>query len=153
VTTLPSPWTPNSTELQILLEFPVERLRVEYFSNPRLLSEASSVDEVKSLSPHHRCVIALHLPGGVDETGLPQSPSEKKPRKLAREIKRDIFSGPVLARKLWYCGDFQRFSEGCSLVSLQRRLSGGESGIRNPSEASTKGLNRARSATLVHVSA
>jgi SAM-dependent methyltransferase len=59
------------------------------------VSEASSVDEVKSLSPHHRFVIALHSPGGVDETGLPQCPSEKKPRKLAREIQRDIFSGPV----------------------------------------------------------
>jgi hypothetical protein len=59
------------------------------------LGDAPSVDEVKSLSPHHRFVIALHSPGGVDETRLPQCPSEKKPRELVREIQRDIFSGPV----------------------------------------------------------
>ena len=38
---------------------------------------------VKSLSPNHRLVIALHSPGGVVETGLPMCPPEKKARKLA----------------------------------------------------------------------
>jgi hypothetical protein len=85
--------------------------------------------EVKPLSPHDRFVIALHSPGGVDETGLPQCHLEKKRQKLAREIQRDIFSGPVLARKPWYCGDFQRFAGECSLVSLQPRLYGGARGL------------------------
>jgi hypothetical protein len=52
-------------------------------------------DEVKSLSPNHRFVIALHSPGGVDETGLPECLSEKKEGKLARERQQSIFSGPV----------------------------------------------------------
>ena len=33
-------------------------------------ADASSADNVKSLSPNHRCVIALHSPSGVVETGL-----------------------------------------------------------------------------------
>jgi hypothetical protein len=42
---------------------------------------APKFDEVKSLSLNHRFVIALHSPGGVNETGLPECPSEKKGRK------------------------------------------------------------------------
>jgi hypothetical protein len=43
-------------------------------------------NKVKSLSPKYRFVIALHSPGEVDETGLPQCPQEKKARKLALGI-------------------------------------------------------------------
>jgi hypothetical protein len=59
------------------------------------LSDVANIGKVKGLSPNHRFVIAFHSPGGVDETGLPQCPSEKNPRKLAREIQSDIFSGPI----------------------------------------------------------
>jgi hypothetical protein len=44
-------------------------------------------------SPHHRFVIALHSPGGVAETGLRVCPPEKNARKLARDVRRAIFSG------------------------------------------------------------
>jgi hypothetical protein len=58
--------------------------------------ESLNKRQVKSLSPNHRFVIALHSPGGgADETGLPERPSEKKAGKLAREMQRSIFSGPV----------------------------------------------------------
>src|ERR1035437_2810360 len=40
-------------------------------------------NKVKSLSPNHRSVIALHSPSDVVETGLRVCPSEKKARKLA----------------------------------------------------------------------
>jgi hypothetical protein len=59
------------------------------------LSAVSSVGKVKSLSPNHRFVIALHSPCGFIETGLPQCPAEKKARKLVGVLLRDIFSGPV----------------------------------------------------------
>jgi hypothetical protein len=85
----------------------------------------SSADEVKSLSPHYRFVIVLHSPGGVDETGLPQCPSERKAGKLVREFQRDTFSSPVYARKLRNCGEFRRFLSKCSLDSPQSRLNGG----------------------------
>ena len=42
---------------------------------------------VKSLSPNHRLVIALHSPSGVIETGLHLCPPVKKARKLALEIR------------------------------------------------------------------
>jgi hypothetical protein len=47
--------------------------------------------KVKSCSPNHRFVIALHSPSGIDETGLPHCPSEKTARKLAGEVQPDIF--------------------------------------------------------------
>src|SRR6266576_3763464 len=37
--------------------------------------------QVKTLSPSHRLVIALHSPDGVVKTGLPMCPPEKKGRK------------------------------------------------------------------------
>jgi hypothetical protein len=60
---------------------------------------SSIVGKVKLLSPNHRFVIALCSPAGVSETGPPVCPPEKKAGKLVREIQRDIFSGPVCARK------------------------------------------------------
>jgi len=50
---------------------------------------------VKSLSPNHRFVIALHSPDGVLETGLRVCPPEKKAVKLGYAVQRDTFSGPV----------------------------------------------------------
>jgi hypothetical protein len=58
-------------------------------------ADASSADKVKSLSPHHRFVIALHSPDGVVETGLRICPPEKNAPKLACGVQRDTFSGPV----------------------------------------------------------
>jgi hypothetical protein len=49
-------------------------------------------DEVKSLSPHHRFLVALHSPNGVLETGLRVCPSEKKVAKLAYNLQQDTFS-------------------------------------------------------------
>lgn len=39
--------------------------------------------KVKSRSPDHRFVIALHSPSGIDESGLSHCPLEKTARKLA----------------------------------------------------------------------
>jgi hypothetical protein len=58
---------------------------------PQLFSRA---DEVKSLSPHHRFLVALHSPNGVLETGLRVCPSEKKVAKLAYNLQGDTFSRP-----------------------------------------------------------
>ncbi len=43
----------------------------------KLAISPQKFDEVKSLSPNHRFVIALHSPEGVDETGLLECPAEK----------------------------------------------------------------------------
>jgi len=43
----------------------------------RFRAERLLTDKVNLRSLNHRFVIALHSPGGVDETGLPQFPSEK----------------------------------------------------------------------------
>jgi hypothetical protein len=75
-------------------------------------------------------VIALHSPDGVVETGLRVCPPEKSAGKLARGVKRDTFSGPVSEQKLGNCGDFARFSEQGSRISLQPRLCGGARWIR-----------------------
>jgi hypothetical protein len=93
---------------------------------------ASSADKVKSLSPHHRFVIALRSPSEVAETGLRVGPSERKARKLACGIESDTFSGPVCEQQLRNCGDFLRFSGQGSRISLQSRLCGGGRGIRTP---------------------
>jgi hypothetical protein len=50
---------------------------------------------VKSLTPHHRFVIALHSPDGVSETGPLVGRLEKKARKLAYGVEWNTFSGPV----------------------------------------------------------
>jgi hypothetical protein len=86
--------------------------------------------KVNRLSPHHRFVIALRSPDGVFETGLPTGPSEKRGTKLACRVKLDSFSSPVCEQNLQNCGDFSRFPEDYSLVSLRSRLRGGESAIR-----------------------
>ena len=93
----------------------------------RFYCHASSADKVKSLSPHHRFVIALRSPSEVAETGLRVGPSERKARKLACGIESDTFSGPVCEQKLRNCGDFLRFSGQGSRISLQSRLCGGGS--------------------------
>jgi hypothetical protein len=51
--------------------------------------------KVKSLSPNHRFVIALHSPDGVVETGLLVCPAEKKAVKLDCGVRWDTFAGPV----------------------------------------------------------
>jgi hypothetical protein len=56
--------------------------------------EDAGSHKVKSLSPNHRFVIALHSPCGVVETGLPMCATEKKARNLASGAKRGAFSGP-----------------------------------------------------------
>jgi hypothetical protein len=50
--------------------------------------------KVKSLSLHHRFVIALHSPHGVVESGLPVSPPGKKTGKLSSTLLGHTFSGP-----------------------------------------------------------
>jgi len=50
---------------------------------------------LKSLSPNHRFVIALHSLDGVVESGLRVCPPEKKAVKLGCAVQRDTFSGPV----------------------------------------------------------
>jgi hypothetical protein len=50
--------------------------------------QSSERAKVKSLSPHHRFVIALHSPDGVVETGLLISPPEKKPAKRSDDVGR-----------------------------------------------------------------
>ena len=52
-------------------------------------------EQVKTLSPSHRLVIALHSPDGVVKTGLPMCPPEKKARKLDWGVRQDTFSSPV----------------------------------------------------------
>lgn len=54
-----------------------------------------SVTGVKSPSPRHLFLIALHSPGGVAETGLLICPLEKKARNLACGVKSVTFSGPL----------------------------------------------------------
>jgi hypothetical protein len=51
--------------------------------------------EVKSLSPYRRFVIALHSPDVVVETGLLMCLPEKTALKLACQVQRDTFSGPI----------------------------------------------------------
>jgi hypothetical protein len=95
----------------------------------RFYCHASSADKVKSLSPHHRFVIALRSPSEVAETGLRVGPSERKARKLACGIESDTFSGPVCEQKLRNCGYFLRFSGQGSRISLQSRLCGGAASL------------------------
>jgi hypothetical protein len=59
---------------------------------PRL---PSLTPKVKSPSPPHRFLIALHSPDGVFETGLLWCPPEKNAAKLTCSIQRCTFSGPV----------------------------------------------------------
>ena len=119
----------------------------------RFYCHASSADKVKSLSPHHRFVIALRSPSEVAETGLRVGPSERKARKLACGIESDTFSGPVCEQKLRNCGDFLRFSGQGSRISLQSRLCGGEGGIRIRAETYIQQDTEQQTAprtTLVH---
>jgi hypothetical protein len=52
-------------------------------------------NEVKPPSLHDRLVIAFHSPCGVFETGPPKCSPEKLAAKLADNVNRHIFSGPV----------------------------------------------------------
>jgi hypothetical protein len=67
---------------------------------------ASSLLQVKSLSPNHRLLIALRSPDGVVETGLCMGPPEKNAPSPACGAQQDTFSGPVSWRKSQNCGDF-----------------------------------------------
>jgi hypothetical protein len=67
---------------------------------------------VKSPSPEHRFVIALHSPERLIETGLRICPPEKMAAMLACQLQPDTFSGPVSERELRNPGVFLRFSEG-----------------------------------------
>jgi hypothetical protein len=55
---------------------------------------ASNADKVKSLSTHHRFVIAWHSPNGVVATGR-VCPSKKKTGTPACGVDSGTFSGPV----------------------------------------------------------
>src|SRR5438105_14951872 len=70
-------------------------------------------DKVKSLSPHHRFVIALHSPDAVVETGLSLCPAQKNARKLAGfdwTLPPVLFAGKT-------CGIAAMFSDSCSNVA------------------------------------
>src|SRR5580658_227112 len=73
----------------------------------------TSGPQIKSPSPRHRFVIALHSPKGVAETGLLICPSEKKARKLARDVKSDTFSGPLRRQLSRICGGFLCIADCC----------------------------------------
>jgi hypothetical protein len=89
-----------------------------------------SVTGVKSPSPRHLFLIALHSPGGVAETGLLICPLEKKARNLACGVKSVTFSGPLRRQLSRNSGVFPRFLEQSWQISLRFRLRGGEGGIR-----------------------
>ena len=91
----------------------------------------SQSSKVKSLSPNHPFVIALHSPDSVVKTGLHSCPSEKMTEKQAFAAKPDAFSSPVRSRESRNCGHLERFCGDCGQVSLQPRLHGGESGIQS----------------------
>ena len=51
--------------------------------------------KVKSRSPDHLFVIALHSPSGLVETGLRICPPEKMAERFAYGVQHDTFSSPV----------------------------------------------------------
>ena len=87
--------------------------------------------QVKSLSPHHRFVIALHSPDRVTETGLRLCPPEKGQQIEA--IRSRSVRSLQSALRTKYCeirACFAYFGAKGGAVSLQVRLAGGEGGIR-----------------------
>lgn len=87
-------------------------------------------DKVKLVSLSHRFMIALHSPDGVVQTVLLLCPSERKATNLRLVLRRSLSPVRFERKGLQNCGHFSRFSERGRLISLQPRLSGGESEIR-----------------------
>ena len=56
--------------------------------------------EVKSLSPHHRFVIALHSPDKVAETGLRMCRPEKCRRLTPFDPEQSVLSSPLCGRNI-----------------------------------------------------
>ncbi len=72
------------------------------------------------------------------ESGMLGCDSEKKAANPECGLKSDTFSGRVWKRGLQNCGYFSRLSARGLRISLQPRLSGGESGIRTHVRVSPK---------------
>ena len=87
--------------------------------------------QVKSLSPHHRFVIALPSPDKVTETGLRMCPPEKGPQIDAirsRAVRSLRFTLLTTYCEIRACLAY--FGEKDGAVSLHFRLAGGEIEIR-----------------------
>ena len=87
-------------------------------------------DKVKSASLNHRFMIASHSPDGIVQTVLLLCPSERKATNLRLALSGSLSPVRFERKGLQNCGHFSRFSERGRLISLQPRLSGGESEIR-----------------------
>jgi hypothetical protein len=76
------------------------------------------------------------------ETELFSCAPERKPAMPASDAVQDTFASSVGSEGLQNCGHFSRFSTRSRRISLQPRLSGGESGIRIRLQAANKAFNR-----------
>jgi hypothetical protein len=66
----------------------------------------------RSLSPHHRFLIAMYSPAGAVETGLLICIPEKTPQGPPLALARRTFSGPVRGRYYAELGRFSAISWG-----------------------------------------
>jgi hypothetical protein len=93
--------------------------------------------EVKSGSPHHPFVIALHSPGQIVETGLPMCPPEKS-RDTGAAYCPAVRSPQSISAsdnpEKWAL--FAHFGGSAGGTSGQFRLAGGGRGIRTPGTVS-----------------
>ena len=108
-----------------------ERVRKSTSVTRPRLAHSQRLCQVKSLSPHHRFVIALSSPDRVIETGLRMCPPEKGPQIDALRSRAVRSLRSTLRTK--YCeirACLAYFAAKGGAVSLQFRLAGGEGGIR-----------------------